>query len=200
MPEKTRWKAGNIVLPAPAALVSCADGEGRANLITIAWCGNINTNPAMVSISVMPSRFSHGMLVETGEFVVNLPSRRFARAVDFCGVRSGRDVDKWETCGLTPLAMERVGCPGVNEFPVNIGCRVKDRIALGSHDMFLAVVEEVAVDAALVDAGGRFDLERAELLCYAHGQYYGLGERRGFFGFSVRKKKSASGGKRKRKR
>ena len=191
MPEKTRWKPGNLVLPAPAALVSCVDGAGRSNLITIAWCGNINTNPAMLSISVMPSRFSHAMLKETGEFVVNLPSRTLARAVDFCGVTSGRDTDKWTACGLTPLRMEGIACPGVAEMPVNIACKVTQSLSLGSHDMFLATVENIAVTAELIDRNGRFALEKADLLCYAHGHYFVLGEQRGFFGYSIRKKKIA---------
>lgn len=189
MAGKTRWKPGNLVVPAPAALVSCRAADGRPNLITVAWCGNINTNPAMLSISVQPSRFSHAILVETGEFVVNLPSEDLARAVDYCGVASGREVDKWRETGLTECAMEGVSCPGVAEAPINIACRVTQRIGLGSHDMFLAAVQEVTVDSRLMDKGGRFRLEKAGLLCYAHGDYYTLGRKQGHFGWSVRKKK-----------
>ncbi len=189
MPAKTVWKPGNLVAPAPAALVSCQSREGAANLITIAWCGNINTNPAMLSISVQPSRHSHAMLVETGEFVVNLPSRAQARAVDFCGVASGRDTDKWAATGLTPIPIDGVSCPAVLETPINIACAVERRISLGSHDLFIARVVSMSVNSGLVDSSGAFRLERADLLCYAHGDYYVLGKRQGHFGWSVRKKK-----------
>jgi flavin reductase (DIM6/NTAB) family NADH-FMN oxidoreductase RutF len=189
MGAKTVWKAGNMAAPAPAALVSCRSAGGVANLITIAWCGNINTNPAMLSISVQPCRHSHAMLVETGEFVVNLPSRAQAKVVDFCGVVSGRDTDKWAATGLTPIPINGVSCPAVLETPINIACAVAQRIPLGSHDLFLARVVSMSVNSDLVDASGRFRLERADLLCYAHGDYYVLGKRQGHFGWSVRKKK-----------
>lgn len=189
MVAKTVWKPGNLVVPAPAALVSCRSASGEANLVTVAWCGNVNTNPAMLSISVQPSRHSYGILVETGEFVVNLPSADMARAVDYCGVVSGRDMDKWAATGLTPLPMDGVACPAVEEAPINISCRVAQRIPLGSHDLFLAMVREVAVDSRLLDKSGRFCLDRAGLLCYAHGDYYSLGRKGGHFGWSVRKKK-----------
>jgi flavin reductase (DIM6/NTAB) family NADH-FMN oxidoreductase RutF len=188
LPEKVRWKPGNLVNPAPAALVSCVGADGAANLITIGWCGNINSTPPMLSISVRPERHSHRMIVETGEFVVNLAGKKMARAVDYCGVVSGRDRDKWSDCALTPFAMENVACPGVAEAPISIGCKVTKTISLGSHDMFVATVEEVAVNAELIDAGGKFLLDKANLLCFAHGDYYTLGERTGYFGWSVRKK------------
>lgn len=188
MTEKMRWKPGNLVVPAPAALVSCAGKDGKANLITIAWCGNVNSTPAMLSISVRPERYSHSLIDATGEFVVNLPAKKMARAVDYCGVVSGRETDKWEACKLTPFAMETVACPGVTEAPISIGCKVTQKISLGSHDMFLATVDEVAVDARLIDSSGKFLLEKANLLCYAHGGYYTLGERKGFFGWSIQKK------------
>lgn len=191
MPEKAVWKPGNLVVPAPAALVSCQLPGERPNLLTIAWCGNVNTNPPMLSISVQPIRFSHGILVETGEFVVNLPSRDIARAVDYCGVVSGRNTDKWAAAGLTPCEVEGVSCPGVAECPINVACRVTKRISLGSHDLFLASVEGVSVSSRLMDRSGRFHLEKADLLCYAHGDYFTLGERQGHFGWSVRKRKAA---------
>lgn len=187
--DRETWKGGNLVVPAPAALVSCQLPGGRPNLITIAWCGNVNTNPPMLSISVQPIRHSHGIIAATGEFVVNLPSRDIARAVDYCGVVSGRDVDKFAAAGLTPLGVGGVDCPAVAECPINISCRVTQRIPLGSHDMFVAEVREIAVSSRLVDSRGAFHLERAELLCYAHGHYFTLGERKGHFGWSVRKKK-----------
>ncbi len=189
MAAKTRWKPGNLVVPAPAALISCRAPGKEPNLITLAWCGNINSDPPMLSISVRPSRHSYGMLVESGEFVVNLPSSGMAKAVDYCGVVSGRDVDKWRETGLTPLKMEETDCPGVEEAPINIACRTTQRIALGTHDMFLAEVLGVTVGSRLLDKAGRFRLEKAELLCFAHGEYYELGKKQGKFGWSVRKKK-----------
>lgn len=189
MAAKTVWKPGNIVVPAPAALVSCQGKDGKANLITIAWAGNINSEPPMLSISVRPERHSYGLIVESGEFVVNLPGQDIAKAVDLCGVVSGRNVDKWEEAGLTPCKMNAVACPGVAEAPINIACRVTQRIPLGSHDMFLATVEEVIVSSKLIDDSGRFQLEKADLLCFAHGDYYGLGKKGGHFGWAVRKKK-----------
>lgn len=190
MAAKTKWKPGNLVVPAPAALVSCRGADGAANLITIGWAGNINSEPPMLSISVRPERHSHGMIVESGEFVVNLPGQDLAGAVDYCGVASGRDVDKWVEAGLTPFEMESVGCPGVAEAPINIACTIDQRIPLGSHDMFLATVREVVVSSRLIDRNGRFQLEKADLLCYAHGDYYALGKKGGHFGWSVRKKKA----------
>ncbi len=189
MPEKTRWKPGNLVVPAPAALISCLSEGKAANLITLAWCGNINSDPAMLSISVRPSRYSYDMLVESGEFVVNLPSSDMAWAVDYCGVVSGRDVDKWEETGLTPFAMDGVACPGVEEAPINIACRATQRISLGSHDMFLAEILGVSVSSHLLDKSGKFRLDKADILCFAHGDYYELGKKKGHFGWSVRKKK-----------
>lgn len=185
---KAVWKPGNLVVPAPAALVSCRAPDGRANLITVAWCGNVNSTPPMLSISVQPIRYSHPILAETGEFVLNLPSVGQARAVDYCGVVSGRDVDKFVATGLTPLDMDGTACPGVAECPINISCRVTQRVELGSHDLFLALITGVSVDAELMDGTGRFRIERAKLLCYAHGFYFSLGERMGHFGWSVRKK------------
>ncbi|MCD8351204.1 MAG: flavin reductase family protein [Planctomycetaceae bacterium] len=197
--DKLKWKPGNMVLPAPAALVSCAGLEGPPNLITIAWCGNINTNPAMLSISVQPARYSYELIVESGEFVVNLPSRAMAHAVDYCGVVSGRDQDKWTATGLTPTPIDGVRCPAVAEAPISIACTVTERLPLGSHDLFLATVEGVMVTADLMDKSGRFRLDRADLLCYAHGDYYTLGERQGHFGWSVRKKKPVLGLRKRRR-
>lgn len=187
---KTEWKPGNLVLPAPAALVSCQAEGGPPNLITVAWCGNINSSPPMLSISVQPSRHSHGILEQSGEFVVNIPSLAQAREVDFCGVVSGRDMDKWAETGLTPMAMAGVSCPGVEECPVNIACNIKHTIKLGSHSLFLAEIVHVSVTSSLIDPNGRFRIEGANILCYAHGFYFGLGDKKGHFGWSVRKKKA----------
>ncbi len=188
VPAKTAWKPGNLVVPAPAALISCAGKDGKPNLITLAWCGNVNSIPPMLSISVRPGRYSHPLIAETGEFVVNLPGKKMARAVDYCGVVSGRDVDKWKESGLTPFAMTKVACPAVAEAPISIACKVTQTVHLGSHDMFIATVEEVVVDRRLLDASGKFHLDKANLLCYAHGNYYALGDKQGFFGWSVQKK------------
>lgn len=189
MAAKTVWKPGNLVLPAPAALISCRSGDAPANLITLAWCGNVNSIPPMLSISVRPERHSYTMIVDSGEFVVNLPSADIAKAVDYCGVASGREVDKWAETGLTPFAIDGVACPAVEEAPVNIACKTTQRISLGSHDMFLAEVVGVTVSSRLIDKNGRFGLEKSGLLCFAHGDYYELGKKRGRFGWSVRKKK-----------
>lgn len=188
---KTAWKPGNLVVPAPAALVSCQLPGGTPNLITVAWCGNVNSEPPMLSVSIRPERHSHGIVCATGEFVVNLPSVALARAVDYCGVVSGRDVDKFAAASLTPVAVAGVSCPAVAECPINIACRVAERIPLGSHDLFLARVAGVTVDSALIDVDGRFRLEDAKLLCFAHGHYFSLGEQLGYFGWSVRKRKAA---------
>ncbi len=186
---KITWRPGNIVAPAPAALVSCQGTDGTANLITIAWCGNICSDPPMLSVSIRPSRFSYEMLVATGELVVNIPSRAMAKGVDYCGVVSGRDIDKWGTTGFTRCEVPGVNCPGVAEAPINIGCKVTQRLALGSHDLFLARVEGVTVTENCIDADGKFRLDRADLLCFAHGEYFSLGKRQGHFGWSIRKRK-----------
>lgn len=184
-----------MVAPAPAALISCQRPGERPNLITLAWCGNINSDPPMLSISVRTSRHSHAIIAETGEFVLNIPSSAQARAVDYCGVVSGRDMDKFAAAGLTPVPLAALSCPAVAECPIAIACRVVARHDLGSHDMFLATVEEVSVHKDLVDRNGKFLIEKASPLCYAHGHYFALGRRLGHFGWSVRKKGNAKGEK-----
>lgn len=175
--------------PLPAVLVSCAHA-GRSNLLTVAWTGTVCTNPPMLYISVRPERFSYDLIKESGEFTVNLTTAALARATDWCGVRSGRDHDKWAVCGLTPEPGVAVSCPSVKESPLSIECRVRTVTSLGSHDMFLADVVAVLADAAYIDPStGKFDLARADLLSYSHGHYYGTGEEIGRFGFSVMKKK-----------
>ncbi len=185
---KIAFKPGNMLYPLPAVMVSVADREGRTNIITVAWAGTICTNPPMVSISVRPSRYSHHMIAETGEYVINLTTRELARAADYCGVRSGRDVDKWKEAGLTPLGSDVVKAPCIAESPVNIECRVVRTEQLGSHDMFIADVAAVHVDDQYMDGKGRFHLEDARPIVYSHGEYYDLGERLGRFGYSVQKK------------
>ena len=176
-----------MLYPVPAVMVSCADKEGRSNIITVAWAGTVCSSPAMVSISIRPERFSYHMIRETGEFVVNLTTEKLVRAADLCGVKSGRDTDKWKLAGLTPEKASRVTAPLIAESPVNIECRVTDMIPLGSHHMFLGEVLAVQVDASLLDRNGRLDLQKAAPAVYSHGEYYGLGKLAGTFGYSVRK-------------
>ena len=182
------WKPGNMLYPVPAALVSVADGAGSGNLITVAWTGTVCTNPPMVYISVRPERYSYGLLRESGEFAINLATERMARALDYCGVRSGRDTDKWKDTGLSPVPAFHIGAPLVAESPVGIECRVTEVKELGSHHMFLARVVCVDIDPALLDEGGRLRLDRAGLVAWSHGGYYGLSGLLGTFGYSVRKK------------
>lgn len=189
-PEKLAWKPGNVLAPVPAVLVSCGGtGEWKPNLITIAWAGSVCTDPPMVSISVRPERHSHAIIAATGEFVVNVPSPREAKAVDWCGVVSGRDVDKVGGSGLSLAPPLRVGCPIVADCPLNIECQVRRTLALGSHTLFLAEVVAVQVTASLVDAKGKLRLEKCGLLAFAHGHYHALGRSLGHFGFSVRRRR-----------
>lgn len=185
--NKITWKGSVLLGPIPPVLVSCGTPEAP-NVFTVAWAGIVNTHPPRVSISVRPSRHSYGLIQESGAFVINLPTTALARAVDWCGVKSGRDVNKFEAIGLTALPASQVGCPLVGESPVNLECKVFQQIPLGTHDLFLADVVAVNVSENLLDAAGKLHLERAGLLAYAHGQYYSLGEELGTFGWSVRKK------------
>lgn len=181
-------KPGNFLYPVPAVMVSCCDREGKRNIITVAWTGTICSDPPMLSISVRKERFSHHMIDETGEFVVNLTNRKLVRAADFCGVKSGRDLDKFEVCHLTPGRSTKIAAPTIEEAPVSIECRVTQKLELGSHDLFLAEVLAVHVDTAYMDDNGRFHLEDTDLISYSHGSYYTLGSLVGTFGYSVRKK------------
>lgn len=187
--NKITWKGSVLLGPIPPVLVSCGTPEAP-NVFTVAWAGIVNTHPPRVSISIRPSRHSYGLIRQSGEFVINLPTTALARAVDWCGVKSGRDVNKFEAMGLTALPASQVGCPLVGESPVNLECKVFQQIPLGTHDLFLADVVAVNVSENLLDAAGKLHLERAGLLAYAHGQYYSLGEELGTFGWSVRKKQS----------
>lgn len=193
---KRQFKPGNMLYPVPAVLVTVADREGNSNIFTVAWAGTICTNPPMLSISVRPERHSYHMMKETGEFVVNLTTECMAWATDYCGVRSGRDVDKWKETGLTPEKANVVNVPVIKESPVNIECRVVKVEELGSHHMFIADVVAVDVDEAYMDEKDTFHLSMAKPLAYSHGRYYGMGEELGNFGYSVRKPaKSAKAGK-----
>lgn len=184
---KQIWKPGNMLYPLPAVMVSVADKEGNPNIITVAWAGTVCTNPPMVSISVRPERYSYHMIEETGEFVINLTTEKLAYATDYCGVRSGRDVDKFKELHLTPEKAEHVSAPLIGESPVNIECRVVKKETPGSHHIFLAEVKAVHVDDAYMDQKGRFALEKTDPIVYVHGQYYSLGKLLGTFGYSVKK-------------
>ena len=182
---KLQWKPGTLLAPAPPALVSCGTMEAH-NVLTAAWTGIVNSEPPMTYVSIRPQRHSHGIISETREFVINLPCEAIARATDLCGVKSGRDVDKFELAGLTAEPSNLVAAPGIAECPISLECKVREVYKLGSHDMFLADI--VAVDPKYVDEKGALHMEKANLLAYAHGSYYGLGKQLGTFGFSVRKK------------
>lgn len=181
-----------MLYPLPAVMVSVTDGKGQDDIITVAWTGTICTNPPMVYISVRPSRFSHHMLMETGEFVINLTTEKLTRATDYCGVRSGRDVDKFKETGLTREKAEFVKAPMIKESPVSIECRVTEVKKLGSHDMFLAEVLAVHADEEYMDENNRFDLNRARPLVYSHGEYLGTGKKLGTFGYSVKKRRKSA--------
>ncbi|WP_051656837.1 flavin reductase family protein [Butyrivibrio sp. AE3004] len=187
--EKEVWQPGNMLYPIPAVMVSCGREGEKPNIITVAWAGNVCSSPAMLSISVRKDRYSHSIIKETGEFVVNLTSSELARATDWCGVRSGRDYDKFKEMKLTPQASQKISAPGIAESPVNIECKVKQILELGSHDMFVAEVLCVTVDKEYLDEKGRFDLNAADLIAYSHGEYFKLGKKVGKFGYSVAKKK-----------
>lgn len=186
---KIPFKPGNMLYPIPAVMVSVADKAGNSNIITVAWAGTICTNPPMVSISVRPERYSYHMIKETGEFVINLTNRDLAAAADYCGVKSGRDVDKWKEMGLTRLKSQKVKAPSIAESPVNIECEVEEIKSLGSHDMFTARVVAVNVDDRYMDEKGAFHLHDANPIVYSHGEYFGLGEGLGRFGFSVKNRR-----------
>ena len=187
--EKELWKPGNMLYPLPAVMVSCqAEGE-KPNIITIAWTGTICTNPPMVYVSIRPERYSYDIIKKSGEFVINLTTKELARATDYCGVRSGRDVDKFAEMKLTPLKSETISAPGIMESPVNIECKVKEIQELGSHHMFLAEVTGVRVDKKYMNETGRFDLGLANPLIYSHGEYFESGKKLGKFGYSVQKPK-----------
>lgn len=196
---KQIWKPGNMVYPLPAVMVSTADREGNDNIITVAWTGTVCTNPAMLYISVRPERYSYHMLRESGEFVVNLTTEKLAKATDWCGVRSGRDFDKWKEMHLTRGKTEKLTyAPIIQESPVNIECKVTEVQELGSHHMFLAKVGAVQVDESYMNETGKFELNDTQLLAYSHGEYYTLGKKLGTFGYSVRKQ--TAGKKKKNKK
>ena len=185
---KQHWKPGNMLNPVPAVMVSVTDKEGKSNIITVAWAGTVCTNPPMVSISVRPSRYSYQILEETGEFVINLTNESLVKACDYCGVVSGRDVDKFAKTGLTPIPMEHVHAMGIDESPVNMECKITEKRELGSHTMFIAEVVGVTVDDRYMDETGKFHINESGLVMYSHGEYFALGKKLGKFGYSVKKK------------
>lgn len=186
---KETWKPGNMLYPVPAVMVSCGRPDETPNIITIAWAGTICSDPAMVSISVRKERHSHPIIKETGEFVINLVTKDLTYATDYCGVKSGRDVDKFKEMKLTPIKASKVSCPMIAESPVNIECKVTDIKELGTHDMFIAEVVAVNVSKEYMDEKGKFNLNSTHLVTYSHGEYFELGEKIGKFGYSVQKKK-----------
>ena len=188
--KKLLWKPGTMLYPVPAVLVSCGKLAGPRNIITIGWTGVICSDPAMCSISVRPERFSYPLIRKSGEFAINLTTAAMARAVDWCGVKSGREFDKFSEMKLTPLPATRIQAPLIGESPVNLECRVREVRELGTHHLFIAEILAVHADPAYFDrASGFFDLAAAGLLCYCHGHYYQLGKHIGKFGFSVEKKR-----------
>lgn len=184
---KITWKGGTFVYPLPAVMVSCGDMK-NSNIITVAWTGIINTNPAMCYISVRPERFSHELIKKNGEFVINLTTKELARATDWCGVKSGRDFDKFKERGLTKEKATIVKSPMIAESPISVECKVDKIVPLGSHDMITAKIVAINVSDKFVNEKGAFDISKCDLMAYANGGYYPLGKKIGQFGFSVMKK------------
>lgn len=182
------WKPGTLVYPVPAVLVTCKDGE-RENVLTVAWTGTICSDPAMTYISVRKERYSHDIIKKSGVFCINLTTEDLAYATDYCGVRSGKNENKFEKMNLETEMATEVDVPIIKKSPVVIECKVEEIKELGSHDMFIAKVVAVDVDEKYIDENGRFDMENCKLMAYSHGHYYKLGEKIGKFGFSVQKKK-----------
>lgn len=185
---KQTWRPGNMLYPLPVVMLSCGRPGEKPNIITVAWAGTICSDPAMVSVSIRPERYSYDIIKETKEFVINLTTKDLVYATDYCGVKSGRDVDKFKDMNLTAMSATKVSCPLIEESPVNIECKVKEIVKLGSHDMFIADVLAVDVSEKYMDESGKFNLENTDLLAYSHGEYFLLGEKLGKFGYSIKKK------------
>lgn len=186
---KQDWKPGNMIYPLPAAMISCGNLEGNYNIFTASWVGTICTNPPMCYVSIRPERYSYEIIRKTMEFVINLTTEELAYQTDWCGVRSGREYDKFKEMNLTPAKSSVVQAPSIGESPLNIECKVKEILSLGSHDMFIADVVNVRADEQYIDIEtGKFHLEKTKLLAYSHGEYFKIGENIGHFGWSVKKK------------
>lgn len=185
--SKVQWKGGTFIYPIPAVMVSCGTME-ESNIITVAWTGILNTNPAMCYISVRPERYSHDIIKENGEFAINLTTRQLAYATDWCGVKSGRDVDKFKEMKLTKEKANIISVPLIKESPVSVECKVKEIVPLGSHDMFVAEIVTIDADEKYIDEKGAFDISKCDLIAYANGGYYPLESKIGKFGYSVQKK------------
>ena len=185
MSEFASIKPGTLLAPVPAVMVSCGRKGETPNIVTVAWAGTVNSDPPMCSISVRPSRYSYDIIRETGEFIINLCGEENLKALDYCGVKSGRDGDKFAACGLTPLAVEGFSAPAIAECPAYLACRVKGEQELGSHTLFLGEIERMGVRQGLLEADGGIAFDRAKLVAYNHGVYYRLGNPLGFFGYSV---------------
>jgi len=190
---KQVWKAGTMLFPLPVVMITSVDEKDRPNICTVAWTGTVCTDPPMLSISLREERYSHDLIKASGEFVVNVPSGEEVRATDYCGVVSGRDVDKFKETKLTPAPASAVKPPVILECPLNLECRVKKTLKLGSHTMFVAQIVAVQVTASLLTPTGRLALEKAGLAAFAHGGYYALGKKLGFFGYSIQKRKPKKG-------
>ncbi len=186
--SKITWKAGTLLAPVPPALISCGTVD-KPNVMTAAWTGIINSEPPMTYVSIRPSRFSHALIKQSGEFVINLTTLPLVEAADYCGVKSGRDTDKFAAMHLTPIACSKISAPQVLESPLSLECKVKNIMSFGSHDMFVAEIVAVNVDEKFIDDKGHLNLEKAGLVAYSHGHYYTLGRNLGGFGFSVNKKR-----------
>ena len=186
--SKVTWKPGTFLYPLPAVMVSCGNME-KSNIITVAWTGILNTNPAMVYISVRPTRYSYNLIKESGEFVINLTTKDLAYATDWCGVKTGAKVDKFAEMHLTKEKAKFVKCPMIKESPVSVECKVKEIKELGSHHMFIAEIISIDADNEYIDEKGSFDIGKCDLITYANGKYYSLGKPIGKFGYSVQKKK-----------
>lgn len=186
--ERTMWKSGTFIYPIPAVMVSCGSME-KSNIITVAWTGILNTNPATCYISVRPERYSHGIIKKNGEFVINLTNQELAYATDWCGVKTGAKVDKFKEMHLHKEKANFVKAPLILESPVCVECKVREIVELGSHDMFIADVLSIDVDNKYIDENGSFDISKCNLIAYANGGYYTLGKKIGKFGYSVQKKK-----------
>lgn len=186
--SKISWKGSALLAPVPAALVTCGTIE-KPNVLTIGWTGIVCTRPAMTYISVRPERYSHDIIAETGEFAINLTTSSMCRETDYCGVKSGKNTDKFADCGFHLVSAEKISVPIIEECPVALECRVTEKKLLGSHTMFLAEIVGIDVDDKFIDSKGKLNLQQCGLAAYAHGEYFALGRKLGDFGFSVRKKK-----------